>query len=424
MKAVSVGLSSMLLAFLAGGARADDQAYLGAFIQNVPEPLAAQLGVEGGVLVENVTPGSPAEKAKIERFDVIVAFGDAAVKGTEDLKAAIAARKPGDKVNLTVVRKGEKKTFEVELAARKEGDVKFHIEAKPARKGFLGVQLEPVPEVLVVQLKLGEGKGAMVTDALEDSAAKKAGIKRFDVIVAIDGKEVAGPEAVQALLGEKIEGQAVSIEVIQGGERKKIDVTLGGAPDEMKGMPYPPAKGPKSSITRWKGKIILRDDQGNEHVIEVPEVGVPDFDLELPKLPDFKQFQPHFDKEAIQKELREAQQRVKELLEKMKKAGEGAFHMGPRIESSTAFVYKYSDGEHDITVQGSGDSRRVTVEKGGKVIAEDLPWSDLDKLPEDVRAKVKGLQIEAHPMHGPVLEVVPSPAPEKKPLLPKRGMPI
>jgi len=66
------------------------------------------LPVDKGALIAEVTPGSPAERAEIERGDIIIGFEDKAVNSINDLVKEIQKRKIGDKARVLLLRDGEK----------------------------------------------------------------------------------------------------------------------------------------------------------------------------------------------------------------------------------------------------------------------------------------------------------------------------
>jgi len=73
------------------------------------------LPVERGVLVANLERDSPADKAGIERGDIILEFDNERVDRVEDLQSILQQRKPGYKAGLTIVRGLRKGRLEVTL---------------------------------------------------------------------------------------------------------------------------------------------------------------------------------------------------------------------------------------------------------------------------------------------------------------------
>jgi len=90
--------------------------WLGVRMSPVPAPLAAHLKCKSsGAMVANLVKGSPAHKAGIKQYDVIVGLGDDPVKDAPGLIKAVSRRKPGDNVVLWVIQKGEKTQIPVVL---------------------------------------------------------------------------------------------------------------------------------------------------------------------------------------------------------------------------------------------------------------------------------------------------------------------
>lgn len=73
---------------------------------------------EDGAHVEDVTPGSPADGAGLQKGDVITAINGHSVSDNASLIVAIRAQMPGDTVELTVVRGGKERTVKVKLDAK------------------------------------------------------------------------------------------------------------------------------------------------------------------------------------------------------------------------------------------------------------------------------------------------------------------
>jgi S1-C subfamily serine protease len=69
-----------------------------------------------GALVESVQPNGPAAGAGVKAGDLIVALGTAKIGGVNDLVAATATHKPGDRMTLTVIRGGKRTSLTITLA--------------------------------------------------------------------------------------------------------------------------------------------------------------------------------------------------------------------------------------------------------------------------------------------------------------------
>jgi S1-C subfamily serine protease len=132
--AVPVNTAKDLLPELRAGEEIE-RAYLGVSMATVNEDLAneADLPVNSGALVESVEDGTPAEQAGLrgseidelsgelsQAGDVIVAIDGEPVRSADDVVAAVAAKQPGDTVELEVYRGDDKRTVSVELGERPE----------------------------------------------------------------------------------------------------------------------------------------------------------------------------------------------------------------------------------------------------------------------------------------------------------------
>jgi S1-C subfamily serine protease len=132
--AVPVNTAKHLLPRLRAGEDIE-RAYLGVSMATVNEDLASELDlpVESGALVESVEEDTPAERAglrgsEIDELsgdvsrpgDLIVALDGEPVRSADDVVAAVAAKQPGDTVELEIYRGDDKRTVEVELGERPE----------------------------------------------------------------------------------------------------------------------------------------------------------------------------------------------------------------------------------------------------------------------------------------------------------------
>lgn len=94
--------------------------YLGVRVQDIDRDLqrARDLPSTDGALVNRVEEGSPADKAGIERGDVIVRLGGEEIESSAELVREMRDTKPGSTVRITALRDGDRRTFEVKLGTR------------------------------------------------------------------------------------------------------------------------------------------------------------------------------------------------------------------------------------------------------------------------------------------------------------------
>jgi len=89
--------------------------FIGVSGQNVPLPrrlvLAHNLPVQSGILVAAVEPNSPAERADLRAGDIIVAYGEHATTGIDDLHRLLVEEKVGVRAAMTIIRRSEKRVL-------------------------------------------------------------------------------------------------------------------------------------------------------------------------------------------------------------------------------------------------------------------------------------------------------------------------
>jgi len=95
------------------------RAYLGITSVSMTPALAAAYGlpVQRGILIVDVAPDSPAERAGLQPGDIIVRVDDRDVTRSDELQAVLAAHQPGDQVRIVVNRQGREQTFTVNLGS-------------------------------------------------------------------------------------------------------------------------------------------------------------------------------------------------------------------------------------------------------------------------------------------------------------------
>jgi hypothetical protein len=161
--------------------------------------------VDGGARVRRVLEDSPAAKGGVKEGDVILGLGDVAVRGAEELIAAVEAAPQGEEIPLKV--------------RRNEGDLSLKV-VFPASRGGFRVVFGSVPDYGFAE------RGVRFDGIRPGTPAEKAGARAGDVLVRWNGKEVEDVEQWTALLGGHKPGDEVTATVRRGGETIDLKVKL------------------------------------------------------------------------------------------------------------------------------------------------------------------------------------------------------
>ena len=117
--AVPISEVTRILKYLRSG-QPVSRGYLGLQLTQLSGPFQDALGAKTGVVVSTVEHGAPADKAGIQRLDVITGVDGQAVSSPDDLVSAIASRRAGETVKLDILRDGKTKTVAVKLGDRRD----------------------------------------------------------------------------------------------------------------------------------------------------------------------------------------------------------------------------------------------------------------------------------------------------------------
>ena len=197
-----------------------ERGYLGVGISPVADDLADALGLDdgSGEFVGNVQTDSPASRAGIQPGDVIVAVGGREVSEDESVSFLIANIAPGSRVPLTLYRQGERRRVEVTVGRRpseqelRESNQVFDPDEdtempEGADSGVLpealGIQAIELTPRIAGQLGIAEDTRGVVIAAVDRSSdAARKGLRRGDVILGVNYREIGSIEELEAAIGE------------------------------------------------------------------------------------------------------------------------------------------------------------------------------------------------------------------------------
>jgi serine protease Do/serine protease DegQ len=170
-----------------------DRGRLGVIVQNLTPELSKALGltVNKGVVVTKVQPGSAAEQAGIKTEDVIVSINGKKVDSYRELRNTIGLLRIDDALSLEVIRNGTRQTFQTKVG---QTPAEEEVAITPQNESSLD------PRLAGAVFAEADGKGMQVRDLQPGSPAAYAGLRRGDIITAINRRPVHTTEEFRKLV--------------------------------------------------------------------------------------------------------------------------------------------------------------------------------------------------------------------------------
>ncbi|MGI6386033.1 MAG: DegQ family serine endoprotease [Desulfomonilia bacterium] len=163
--------------------------YLGVTIQDLTAELAKSFGLNDtkGVLVSQVMPDTPAEKAGMKQGDVIVSLDGKPVDTSASLRNEVAMTVPGTAIKVGVIRDGKKMTLNVKVEKMSEDML---TSSRSEDLSNLGMSVATLNNDLAKQYGFENESGVVVTGVDQGSLAARTGIRPGMLIKEIDRKPV------------------------------------------------------------------------------------------------------------------------------------------------------------------------------------------------------------------------------------------
>ena len=183
------------------------RAYIGVSIRDMDQKLAEETGLDRiqGVYVNGITDGGAAQKAGMEAGDVIVKVGTIAVNNVPQLQEQVGKFRPGNKVPVTVFRKGKEQVFDMTLRG-KEGTAVAAVDTRSVGSASLGAEFNTATAAELKALGLDHG---VKVATINGGKFRSSGIKEGFIITRIDQEPIKDAVQLQKLLENKRGGVLV-----------------------------------------------------------------------------------------------------------------------------------------------------------------------------------------------------------------------
>ncbi|THB74252.1 MAG: DegQ family serine endoprotease [Desulfobulbaceae bacterium] len=193
--------------------------WLGVAIQDVDENLAESFGLKTpeGILVSEVTPDSPAQKAGLKQGDVLIELNGVKLKDVADLRNRIALTMPNSKVDLIVIRDG--KSMDIEVTIGEQPADFGNVAIKTPTNNILGdygISTQELTDDLAEQFGYSGRQGIVISEVAPDSAAARSGLKSGQLIEEVNKIKVGSLKELEAAIAQGMDPNRVLLRVRSG----------------------------------------------------------------------------------------------------------------------------------------------------------------------------------------------------------------
>ncbi len=242
--------------------------WLGISGTNLDPSIAKEMGLNAqqrGALVVTVVSGGPAAQAGLKASnqqatingipqqiggDVIISIDGHSINSMNDLISYLAANtQVGQKITLTILRNGKQENVDVTLGERPASSSSTQSGITPNNQAaWLGVSTTSVTSGIAQAMQLpADTTGLLVEQVVSGSPAEQAGLQAGttsktingqqvviggDIILAIDGNQVATPQQLSSFIQNDQPGQIVILTILRNGNSMDIQVQLAARPSQ------------------------------------------------------------------------------------------------------------------------------------------------------------------------------------------------
>lgn len=198
---------------------------LGVRIRQVDYALAEIFAMKRphGAFVDDVRPGSPAEKAGMRNEDIVLAFNGRTIEYSADLPFHVGQFQPGSSAEVTVFRDGEELNLTVILGDSPMNAV-AQVSPEPIQERVnpLGFRVADLSE----EARQVSGLSGVRITELSNGPGKEAGLQQDDVIVALNRQQTPDRDVFSRVEQSLPDSGFVPIRIVRGGQATTLAIEL------------------------------------------------------------------------------------------------------------------------------------------------------------------------------------------------------
>jgi serine protease Do len=201
--------------------------YLGVSIMAITDDHKKLLNLKTkeGALINTVEPDTPAEKAGLKRYDVIIKLDGEPIKDNNDVRFKIAEVEPGTKVELTIIRDGKEKNVTLKVAER---DPEPETAQKASPEKDIGITVQEMTPRIARRYGFRTETGLIITEVKQYSEADRQGLEKYDIIIEVNRQSVRKADDLEKEIKATDPGDPIMLLVIRerDGQAQEYIVTL------------------------------------------------------------------------------------------------------------------------------------------------------------------------------------------------------
>ena len=176
---------------------------------------ALNLAVARGAIVQHVTSGSPAERAGLKVYDVILEVEGREVFNNQELIRDISGRPPGSVARLEVLRDGRRHLLPVKLAERPAREDELQAQPSPAAPGEapvpLGLSVREMDRTFITRFEIPEDVHGVIVMRVDPMGPAHQALRRGIVILEINRRPTRSLLEYQQTVGRLRAGEVLAI---------------------------------------------------------------------------------------------------------------------------------------------------------------------------------------------------------------------
>ena len=184
-------------------------------VEGYDQAMANYLGLDRpkGVVIDSVTANSAADKAGIEKLDVILAVDDQEIKGYRELRNLIGGTQPGTKIKLKIWR--DKKERDVKVTLGQLGESVAAADPVKAEDDDLGLEVQDLNPTIAQKLGYDGEEGVLIRSVKRGSKAARK-LQQGDLIQEINRKPIRSVQDYKKALAKVDSGEPVLLQIRRG----------------------------------------------------------------------------------------------------------------------------------------------------------------------------------------------------------------